>query len=139
MRAILIVDDDELIHLLLKGILSDWEEIKSAYSADEALEFLEKELGYIVITDIHMPGGMDGIELLKTIRRKYSMTQVIVASATEDMNEIITAFSAGANDFITKPFNGEEVRSALMHTEDKLTRWEETMKGLHFRKSTKNQ
>jgi YesN/AraC family two-component response regulator len=125
MKRILFVDDDVTAHALLKGMLSDWE-ITSAHSGENALEILSQEYGFIVITDIHMP-KMDGITLLKKIRKEYPMVQVIVLSATDQSNNLLEAYKAGANDFISKPFNRDEIIEALINTERKIDRWKNAM------------
>jgi YesN/AraC family two-component response regulator len=132
MKRILFVDDDVTAHALLKGMLTDWE-IISAHSGAEALEILSQEVGVIVITDIHMP-KMDGIKLLKTIRKEHPMVQVIVLSATDQSNNLLEAYQAGANDFISKPFNREEIIEALQNTERKIDRWKEAMSDIYDKK-----
>ena len=132
MKRILFVDDDVTAHALLKGMLPDWE-ITSAHSGANALEILSQEYGYIVITDIHMP-KMDGITLLKTIRKEYPMVQVIVLSATDQSNNLLEAYQAGANDFISKPFNRDEIIEALINTERKIDRWKNAMCDIYDKK-----
>jgi len=132
MKRLLFVDDDLTAHALLKGMLTDWE-ITSAHSGTEALEILSQEYGFIVITDIHMP-KMDGIKLLKTIRKEYPMVQVIVLSATDQSNNLLEAYMAGANDFISKPFNREEIIEALVNTERKIDRWKNAMSDIYDKK-----
>jgi CheY-like chemotaxis protein len=132
MKRILFVDDDLTAHALLKGMLPDWD-IVSAHSGTEALEILSQEYGFIVVTDIHMP-KMDGIKLLKTIREKYPMVQVIVLSATDQSNNLLEAYQSGANDFISKPFNREEIIEALTNTERKIDRWKNAMCDIYDKK-----
>lgn len=125
MKRLLYVDDDPVAHDLMKGILKDWDVI-SAFSGIEALELLEKEYGLIVITDIHMP-QMNGIQLIKEVRKSHPITQVIVLSATEEANHLLAAYEAGANDFILKPFNKDEIMLAINNTLSKIERWERAM------------
>lgn len=132
MKRILFVDDDKTAHPLLKAMFPDWQ-ILSAYTGLEALEVLEKEYGLIVITDVHMP-KMDGIKLLKAIREKHPMVQVIVLSATDQSQVLLEAYKAGANDFISKPFEREEVIEAINNTKRKIDRWEQAMGNLHEKK-----
>jgi len=132
MKRILFVDDDITAHALLKAMLPDWQ-IFSAHTGLEALEILEKEYGLIVITDVHMP-KMDGIKLLKAIREKYPIVQVIVLSATDQSQVLLEAYKAGANDFISKPFERNDVMEALSNTTRKITRWEQAMGSLHEKK-----
>jgi len=132
MKRILFVDDDVTAHALLKGMLPDWE-IISAHSGAEALDILSQEYGLIVITDIHMP-KMDGITLLKTIRKEYPMVQVIVLSATDQSKNLLEAYQVGANDFISKPFNRDEIIEALTNTQRKIDRWKNAMSDIYDKK-----
>jgi len=132
MLRILFVDDDVTAHALLKGMLPDWE-ILSAYSGTEALDILSREYGLIVVTDIHMP-KMDGLKLLERIRKEYPMVQVIVLSATDQSNNLLKAYQAGANDFISKPFNRDEIVEALIITERKIERWQNAMSDIYDKK-----
>ncbi|MBF0449883.1 MAG: response regulator [Candidatus Magnetomorum sp.] len=132
MKRILFVDDDITAHALLKAMLNDWE-ILSAHSGVEALEIMKHEYGLIVITDIHMP-KMDGITLLKNIREKFPIVQVIVLSATDQSQNLLKAYEAGANDFISKPFEREDVLEALNNTIRKINRWEHAMGNLYDKK-----
>jgi len=132
MKRILFVDDDVTAHALIKAMLNDWE-IISAYSGVEALDILENEYGVIVITDIHMP-KMDGITLLKKIREEYPMIQVIVLSATDQSQNLLKAYEIGANDFISKPFEREDVLEAINNTMTKINRWTNAMGNLYQKK-----
>jgi len=125
MKKILFVDDDPIAHDLMTGILKDWNFV-SAHSGEEALKILEQEYGFIVITDIHMP-GMTGIELIHKIREKFPIVQTIVLSSTEDTNNILAAYEAGANDFILKPFDKEKILNTVNNTMEKIKRWENAM------------
>jgi len=129
---ILFVDDDPVAHELIKSYLKDWE-IRSAYSGKDALEILGEESIKIVISDINMP-GMDGLDLLREIKRTRGIVQVIIATATEQVQDLLGALEAGANDFLLKPFRKDDVEEALEHTLLKLERWKGKMKDLFKKK-----
>ncbi len=106
---ILIVDDEESIRrLLLQKLSSEGYQCNEASNADQALEKLRNDAFSLVILDIRMP-GKSGIKLLPEIKTGYPDTAVVMATATTDVNVAIQCMKQGAHDYITKPFNLEEV------------------------------
>jgi putative two-component system response regulator len=107
--VILLVDDEEMIRRLLDQKLSaEGYRCQQAANAEQALEKLKEDSIELVILDIKMP-GKSGVELLPEIKAKYPDTAVVMASAVDDANTAINCMKAGAYDYITKPFNLEEV------------------------------
>ena len=79
-KTILVVDDEESICQSLKGILSDeGYEVLTAKSGEEALKMTEEEQPDLVLLDIWLP-GIDGIDVLKTVKQEYPQIQVIMMS-----------------------------------------------------------
>src|SRR5277367_3536846 len=107
MGHILIVDDDPTMIFALKEILEDRKHTTvSASSGAEALSKLgDVEL---VLTDLQMP-GMSGVELLRAIRYKDDTLAVIIITAHGSEKAAVNAMKAGAYDYLTKPFNVDEV------------------------------
>lgn len=106
---VLIVDDEKVIRRLLHQKLSrEGYQSLEAVSAEQALNKLRNNAIGLVILDIRMP-GKSGIELLPEIKASYPDTAVIMATATTDINVAIRCMKQGAYDYITKPFNLEEV------------------------------
>lgn len=109
---IIIVDDEYLERTLLKmGI--EWEEngfevIGEASSGEEAMELIEKQKPDIVFTDICMP-FMDGLELCKKIREKYSEMNIVIITGHRDFEYAQKAISYGVNDFILKPIDHDKI------------------------------
>lgn len=108
-ESILTVDDEESIRrLLLQKLSSEGYQCKQAGNAEQALDKLRNNLIDLVILDIRMP-GKSGIELLPEIKVSYPDTAVIMATATSDINVAIQCMKQGASDYLTKPFNLDEV------------------------------
>lgn len=103
---ILIVDDERDILFSLKEYLSDYENliVDISGSAEKALELIQEKDYDIVITDLKMP-GMDGISLLKYIKRYSPLTQVIILTAYASLDSAIHALREGAFDYMTKPLH----------------------------------
>ena len=105
---ILVVDDEVNIVESFKQLLKDNYKVLTATSGEEALEKVEKENLDIVLLDIRMP-GMDGIEVLRRIEEMKENVDVIMVTAVNTMKTAIEAMKLGAYDYITKPFEVDEV------------------------------
>ena len=108
MNKILIVEDDVNINNLLKEALSgNGYTCGQAFSGTEAALWLEKESWELVLLDLMLP-GMTGEEVLGLIRRQGDVP-VIVLTAKDALSEKLELLTNGADDYITKPFDIEEV------------------------------
>lgn len=107
--SILIVDDDKTVRKLLKQTLTaEGHHCREADNAGQALYELQSNRISLVILDIKMP-GKSGIQLIPEINAGYPDTVVIIATATVDIDTAIQCIRLGAYDYITKPFNLDEV------------------------------
>jgi len=114
-RTILVVDDEESICLVLKGILSDeGYEVITAGSGEECLDIIEEELPDLVLLDIWLP-GIDGIETLKQVKSRYPHIQVIIMSGHGTIESAVKATKLGAFDFIEKPISLDKVILIVDH------------------------
>jgi putative two-component system response regulator len=108
-QNILIVDDEDLIRRSLNRKLSKvGYACEEASSAEDALVHLKTRHADLVILDVKMP-GKTGIEILPDIKKEYPDTAVVMITAVNDPQTIITSMKNGAHDYITKPFELEEV------------------------------
>jgi len=108
-ERILIVDDEEAIRRLLHQKLSaEGYQCQEAGNADQALDKLVNNSVELVILDIKMP-GKSGTELLPELKVRYPDTAVIMATAITDTHTAIQCMKGGAYDYITKPFNLDEL------------------------------
>ena len=114
--SILIVDDEDLIRSSLRRKLAkEGYKCTEAFSGDDALNILEGYPADLVILDIKMP-GKQGTEVLPEIKRDYPETAVIMATAVNDPQTIISCMKKGAHDYIPKPFMLDEVVLAVDNT-----------------------
>jgi diguanylate cyclase (GGDEF)-like protein len=110
---ILIVDDDPLIlELLGIAIASFGFEYAAANNGREAIETLKKQKFEIVITDMMMP-EVDGMQLLAHVKNHYPQTDVIVVTGYTGTFSYMDVIRAGASDFISKPFNTDELEAKI--------------------------
>lgn len=108
MKNILIVEDDHSIANLQKDYLElSGFSVKIVNSGTHGLTALEKETFHLIILDIMLP-GIDGFELLKTIREKEDIPVLLVSARAEEIYKI-KGLGLGADDYITKPFSSGEL------------------------------
>lgn len=117
---VLLIDDERDIRDVLTISLQDaGYEVVSVADGTAGLLRCEEIVPQIVITDIRMP-GIDGIQVLETIKKKYPDIEVIVATAFGEMDLAIRALQLDASDFITKPISDEALYLALKRAEDRF-------------------
>src|SRR3954471_19718455 len=109
-RRILVVDDTPLIREHLRVILEmDGFEVETASDGRSALACGRERLFHLVITDLRMP-DMSGIELLTAVRAEKLPFGVIVLTGHGDTQVALDAMKAGADDFVTKPYEPDHLR-----------------------------
>jgi DNA-binding response OmpR family regulator len=106
---ILTVDDDPNNIAVVEELLEDSYDLKTAASGQEALEITRDFRPDIILLDIVMP-GLNGYEVCRRLREHYTpqQTKIIMVSARAMVSERLEGYQAGADDYITKPFNGDE-------------------------------
>jgi len=109
---ILVVDDEPGIQRALKRILSRQYNTDISGSGEEALRKLEKKKYDIAIVDLRMP-GMDGFQLLRTIKLYRPQTEVIIMSGSASEEKLIEAIQEQAFYFVTKPFQKEVIETLV--------------------------
>ncbi len=107
MSKILVVDDEEMMLMLARRILSQRYEVVTAATGEEAIEIFERERPDMVLTDLMMP-EMDGYELHRILQEKSSVpVPIIFMSADESEETESKGFELGAEDYIRKPVKPE--------------------------------
>lgn len=112
---ILIVDDAEFIRKVVTQLLENHGgyEALCAENSAQALELCEAESPDLVLMDIAMPGGMDGIQCTAQIKALFPQIKVVMLSARDSDENKAAAHKAGACGFIAKPFTGEQLLDYL--------------------------
>lgn len=119
MSNILIVDDEQSYRQLLSLVFDgDGHTMRTATNGREALKALEKEPADLIISDVKMP-DMDGIEMLRAVRETLPDLGVILMTAFASVETAREAFKLGADDFIQKPFDVEELKLIVRKTLEK--------------------
>jgi DNA-binding response OmpR family regulator len=112
---VLIADDDFTTRRLLQSYLEKWgHEVTAAKTGSEALELFERGDYSIVVTDWSMP-EMDGLELIGRIRSlpRAGYVYIVLVTARAQAEDVVQGIEAGADDFVTKPFDRDELRARM--------------------------
>jgi putative nucleotidyltransferase with HDIG domain len=116
---ILIVDDELSVReLLADGLDAYGFETRMASGADAAFRMIQQEQPHLVLSDIDMP-GKTGLELLAEVKKLNPDIEVIMVTGVVDTDVAIASIRQGATDYVTKPFNLEEVRIVVERTLEK--------------------
>jgi two-component system alkaline phosphatase synthesis response regulator PhoP len=107
--SVLLVEDEENLHEALKLNLElEGYEITSAFDGQSALLKIENEYFDLIIMDVMLP-GVDGISVIENIRLQNNEVPILVLSAKNTSADRVTGLKKGADDYLTKPFNLEEL------------------------------
>ena len=105
---ILVVDDEAVICEVLEfNLANEGYEVTCAYSAEEALKLLSPDYSLILL-DVMM-SGMSGYKLAELLRQRKNKIPIIFLTAKDTENDMLTGFSVGGDDYISKPFSIKEV------------------------------
>lgn len=112
MRILLVEDEPEIVQLLENGLGAQGYRILSAATGEDAVALVEDETLELALVDITLP-GIDGHHVLKRIRARRSELPVLMLTARDDLQNKVSAFDAGADDYLTKPFAIEELLARI--------------------------
>lgn len=121
---VLIVDDDKaVLNMLYKVIRSNGISAHTAESGEAALRLIAENHYDLILLDVNM-NGMDGFEVVETIRKKGIKTPIIIVSGRKEDYDTLYGLDIGADDYITKPFNpvtlGAKVKALIRRSRDSL-------------------
>jgi len=117
---ILIVDDErDICEILEFNLANEGYEVECAYSAEEALDKLTPNHSLILL-DVMM-GGMSGYKMAEKLRKEGNITPIIFLTAKDTENDMLTGFSVGADDYISKPFSIKEVAARVKAVAKRLS------------------
>lgn len=129
MIKLLVVEDEVTLADNIKEILADIGEITLAYDGEEGLFEAESGVYDLILLDLMLP-GKNGYEVLAALREQNIQTPVLILTAKDGLEDKVTGFQKGADDYLTKPFYREELilrvkallkRSLGLYDENTLT------------------
>jgi len=112
MKLLLVEDDDLVADSLALALKSSGYAVECACDGVQAQQYAINGLYDLIILDLGLP-GMDGLECLRLIRRKLSLTPVLILTARDDPEQKIAGLDAGANDYVVKPFHLGELQARI--------------------------
>ncbi|WP_289420382.1 response regulator transcription factor [Sulfurihydrogenibium azorense] len=112
MKVLIIEDEKKLGRLIKKGLAEENFIVDLVYTGKEALDFLTTQSYDIIILDLMLP-DISGKDVVKSIRINGIKTPVIVLTAKDEVKDKIELLDAGADDYITKPFNFDELLARM--------------------------
>ena len=112
--TILIVENNFIMQQFLVNYLKDDFVVLAIDNVEEAIGILESDNSKIdaILTDINMTSGLDGYDLIRYVKNNTSIPTMVVSS-NEQSSDRVHAFKLGADDYIVKPFNPEELKIRL--------------------------
>ncbi len=125
---ILLIEDDAILSDTIKQCLIKQYDVEQAYDGEEGIAFVLEKIYDLVILDIMMP-IKNGYEVLKELRENQVETPVLILTAKDALQDKVLGFRAGADDYLVKPFEREELllrieailrRSHGLHRENKI-------------------
>lgn len=133
-KVVLADDEAEVLNSIRRNIR--WEElgfeiVGALFNGKDVMELLEVQEADLLITDIRMP-FMDGMELLKIVRKKYPHMKLVIISGYDDFNYAKEAMAYDVTDYILKPINAIELEEALKKVKENLDQVMEEKKNIHI-------
>lgn len=129
MRILIVEDEIDLCDTIAEGLQIDGYAVDTCYDGEEAYELIATETYDLVVLDLNLP-GMDGIDILTEVRKQNKEVKVLILSARGSVSDKVLGLDTGANDYLAKPFDFEElearIRSLLRRTftqENAVLRW----------------
>jgi len=111
-RVLLVDDEKDFVEMLSLRLLESGEKVSAAYSGKECLDRLENTSIDVVVLDIKMP-GMDGIETLREIKKRFPLVEVILLTGHGSTETAVEGMKLGAFDYLMKPADFDDLTAKL--------------------------
>lgn len=112
MRLLIVEDEKPFADIICKGLKEEGYAVDVAYNGEDGLFMAQQEPSDLIILDIMLP-IVDGMTILKTIRRKGVKTPVLLLTAKDSLTDKVSGLDSGADDYLTKPFLFEELLARI--------------------------
>lgn len=105
---ILIIEDDKILSKTIKQCIENKYEVEQVYDGEEGILYAKQNIYDVIILDLMLP-IVDGYSVLETLRENKVYTPVLILTAKDSLNDKVLGFKNGADDYLTKPFEKEEL------------------------------
>ncbi|MGL5066238.1 MAG: response regulator transcription factor [Sarcina sp.] len=112
MRILVVEDELELCNAIAEGLEIDGYAVDCCYDGQEAYELIYVETYDLVILDLNLP-KMDGLDVLEKIRENNNVVKILILSARGSISDRVKGLDMGANDYLIKPFDFEELEARI--------------------------
>ena len=112
MKILLVEDEEELSDIVGRGLGKCGYAVDKAYDGDEALDYYCMSAYDVIVLDLNLP-KCDGLDVLRRIREKDNLTKILILSARSDISDRVLGLDQGANDYLIKPFDFNELEARL--------------------------
>ena len=112
MKILVVEDEYDLANIISEDLKEKGFDVDNTYDGEEALKFIDEYHYNLIILDLMLP-KINGLEVLETIRNDNNMTPVIILTAKNKLEDKIKGLDLGADDYITKPFEFQELRARI--------------------------
>ena len=136
--SVLVVDDEEdFLETLVNRLKKRKIDTYGVKSGEEALEIMKSKTIDVVILDIKMPGGMDGIETLREIKKIQPLTEVLLLTGHASVETSIEGMKLGAFDYLLKPVKLEELLPKLLQAFEKKDAHDQKIRSAKIKEALK--
>jgi len=118
-RVLVVDDEEDFLETLVNRLNKRGIDTTGTRSGEEALDIISKKLFDVVILDVKMPGGMDGIETLREMKKIQPLAEVLLLTGHASVETSIEGMKLGAFDYLLKPIRLEELMTKLAQAFEK--------------------
>lgn len=112
MRILIVEDEIDLCDTIAEGLQLDGYAVDTCYDGEEAYELITVETYDLVVLDLNLP-SMDGIDILTQVRKHNKDVKILILSARDSVFDKVLGLDSGANDYLSKPFDFEELEARI--------------------------
>lgn len=112
MRILVVEDEIDLLEAIAEGLRIDGYAVDVSEDGEEGLELSTANDYDLIILDLNLP-NMDGLDILKNIRRNDKLTKILILTARSSIEERVKGLDLGANDYLVKPFHFDELEARI--------------------------
>ena len=109
---VLIIEDDKILSKTIEQCICSKYDVDRAFDGEEGVMYAENSIYDVIILDLMIP-IMNGYEVLSNLRNRKIYTPVLILTAKDDLNDKLKGFKLGADDYMVKPFNREELLARI--------------------------
>ncbi|MBN2126258.1 MAG: response regulator [Deltaproteobacteria bacterium] len=132
-RVLVVDDEEDFLETIVNRLKKRNIDTAGAKSGEEALEVMKKKLFDVVVLDIKMPGGMDGIEALREMKKIQPLSEVILLTGHASVETSIEGMKLGAFDYLLKPVKLEDLLVKLAQAFEKKDSHEQKIRAARIK------